>query len=127
MRYFVLCLMLLSYPAFAAEKVDLEKTMKQMALEFKQANEATTPEQLSSHISSLKHLTQSALQAEFAPEKAEQFKQGLQQVLAELTATETAIAEQDQAAVLLHLKKVDELRKKYHQQREVSIWKLLFG
>ena len=128
MRYllFVLCLML-SYSVAAAAKVDLEKTMKEMAFQYKQAHEATSLVQISPHIENLKTLTTTALTADFPEDKALQFKQGLNKVLQELTAAEQAVSVEDLASVKQHLQAVDALRKQYHKQRKVSIWKLLFG
>lgn len=124
--FFVLCLTLTSLVA-AESKVDLEKTMKEMAFQYKQAIDATNLKQIAPHIESLKLLTSTALTAEFAEDKAVQFKQGLEKVLQQLTAAEQAVLVQDLATAKQHLKTVDTLRKQYHKQRKVSIWQLLFG
>lgn len=128
MKYFFLALCLTFACSIAAEsKVDLEKTMKQMAFQYKQAIEATNLSQIAPHIESLKLLTSTALTADFTEDKAIQFKQGLEKVLQELTAAEQAVLAQDLTAAKQHLKEVDALRKQYHKQRKVSIWRLLFG
>lgn len=125
----VLCFSLcwLFYSVSAMASVDLEKTMKNMAFQYKQAYEAQNTSQLLPVLDELISLTQLSATAEFAPEKAVQFKQGLQQVLAELQLARQAATQDDIAQAKLHLQKVDELRKEYHQQRKVSIWRLLFG
>jgi soluble cytochrome b562 len=110
-----------------AAAVDLEKTMKDMAFQYKQAYEATSIVQITPHITSLKTLTSIALTANFPEDKAVQFKQGLEKVLQELTAAEQAVQAQDLTTAKQHLKTVDALRKQYHKQRKVSIWQLLFG
>lgn len=110
-----------------AAEVDLEKTMKEMAFQYKQAHAATSLVQITPHLVSLKSLTSTALTANFPADKAEQFRQGLEKVLQELTAAEQAVQAQDLVAAKQHLKTVDTLRKQYHKQRKVSIWKLLFG
>ncbi len=101
--------------------------MKNMAFQFKQANEAEKSAELVAVLTELIALTNQALQAEFPPDKAEQFKQGLQQVLRELQAAKAAAQEENLSQVKSHLLQVDALRKDYHQQRKVSIWQLLFG
>ncbi|MGI5309310.1 cytochrome b562 [Rheinheimera sp. WS51] len=111
----------------AAATVDLEKTMKEMAFQYKKAHEATTIVQLTPHIENLKLLTQTSLTAEFPEDKADKFKQGLELVLQELTAAEHALDAQNLSAAKQHLKAVDKLRKQYHKHRKVSIWQLLFG
>ena len=110
-----------------AATIDLEKTMKEMAFQYKQAHEATSIVQISPHIEHLKALTTTALTADFPEDKSVQFKQGLNKVLQELTAAEQAVSVEDLATVKQHLQAVDALRKQYHKQRKVSIWKLLFG
>ncbi|PKM20808.1 MAG: hypothetical protein CVV11_04795 [Gammaproteobacteria bacterium HGW-Gammaproteobacteria-15] len=122
---FSLCWLLYSVSAVAS--VDLEKTMKNMAFQYKQAYDAQSAEQLLPRLDELISLTQQSVLADFEPDKAEQFKHGLQQVLAELQLARQAATEDDVAQAKLHLQKVDALRKEYHQQRKVSIWCLLFG
>lgn len=101
--------------------------MKNMAFQYKQAYDAQSAEQLLPRLDELISLTQQSVLADFEPDKAEQFKHGLQQVLAELQLARQAATEDDVAQAKLHLQKVDALRKEYHQQRKVSIWCLLFG
>ncbi|WP_310211749.1 cytochrome b562 [Rheinheimera pacifica] len=122
---FSLCWLLYSVSAVAS--VDLEKTMKNMAFQYKQAYDAQSAEQLLPRLDELISLTQQSVLADFEPDKAEQFKHGLQQVLAELQLARQAATQDDVAQAKLHLQKVDALRKEYHQQRKVSIWRLLFG
>jgi soluble cytochrome b562 len=114
-----------SVPAIAS--VDLEKTMKNMAFQYKQAYDAQSADQLLPQLDELISLTQQSALADFEAEKAEQFKHGLQLVLTELQLARQAATEDDITQAKLHLQKVDALRKEYHQQRKVSIWRLLFG
>ncbi|KUM54738.1 cytochrome b562 [Rheinheimera sp. EpRS3] len=127
MRILCFSLCWLFYSVSAMASVDLEKTMKNMAFQYKQAYDAQSAGQLLPVLDELISLTQQSTQADFEPEKAEQFKQGLQQVLAELQLARQAATQDDVAQAKLHLQKVDTLRKEYHQQRKVSIWRLLFG
>ncbi|WP_215397081.1 cytochrome b562 [Rheinheimera oceanensis] len=123
--YFSLCCLLYSVSVTAS--VDLEKTMKNMAFQYKQAYDAQSAGQLLPLLDELISLTQQSARADFEPEKAEQFKHGLQLVLTELQLARQAATEDDISQAKLHLQKVDALRKEYHQQRKVSIWRLLFG
>ncbi|WP_240223418.1 cytochrome b562 [Rheinheimera hassiensis] len=127
MRILCFSLCWLFYSVSAMASVDLEKTMKNMAFQYKQAYDAQSAGQLLPVLDELISLTQQSAKADFEPEKAEQFKQGLQQVLAELQLARQAATQDDVAQAKLHLQKVDTLRKEYHQQRKVSIWRLLFG
>lgn len=123
--YFSLCCLLYSVSAMAS--VDLEKTMKNMAFQYKQAYDAQSAEQLLPLLDELITLTQQSAGADFSADKAAQFKQGLQQVLAELQLAKQAAEQDDVDQAKLHLQQVDALRKEYHQQRKISIWQLLFG
>lgn len=117
----------LSFAFNVTASVDLEKTMKEMGLQFKLAVEAQHVEQLIPPLEQLISLTEQAQQATFADEKVLQFKQGLAQVRTELLAARAAAGRDDVTAAQKHLRQVDALRKQYHKQRKVSIWQLLFG
>jgi soluble cytochrome b562 len=127
MRSFCLSLFLICTGVLANPAVDLEKTMKNMAFQYKKAYDMQQSSELLPVLDQLIDLTHQALQAEFSPEKALHFKQGLQQVLTELHAAKRAAQQDDIAAAKARLRQVDTLRKQYHKQREVSIWDLLFG
>lgn len=127
MRVVLLFIAALSWSLSASAEVDLEKIMKNMALQYKQAYEAQHSAELLLHLNDFIALTEQALLANVAADKAGHFRQGLQQVLAELNKAKIA-AEQDNIALAKsQLRLVDTLRKDYHKQREVSIWQLLFG
>lgn len=119
-----LCLFL-TFAAGAA--VDLEQTMKNMGFQFKQAIEIKDSNKLLPVLDELIVLTGQAKQAQFADDKAEQFRQGLAQVQTELQSAKAAAQRDDMAAAQQHLRQVEALRKEYHKQRKVSIWQLLFG
>ncbi len=110
-----------------AAAVELEKTMKEMAFQYKQAAEIQNTAQLIPVLDELILLTGQALQAKFAEDKAEQFRQGLQRVLSELQLARVAAQHNDLPAVQSHLRQVEALRKQYHKLRKVSFWQLLFG
>jgi len=126
MRLIWLCLFMCC--AFnVTASVDLEKTMKEMGLQFKLAVEAQHAEQLIPPLEHLISLTERAQQATFSDDKAQQFQQGLTQVRAQLQSARAAAGRDDVAAAQQHLRQVDALRKQYHKQRKVSVWQLLFG
>lgn len=127
MRFFFFSLCWLFYSVSAVASVDLENTMKNMAFQYKQAYDAPNANQLIPVLDELISLTQHSANAIFDADKAEQFKHGLQQVLAELELARQAATQDDVAQAKLHLQKVDALRKEYHQHRKVSVWRLLFG
>ncbi|MDX1391534.1 MAG: cytochrome b562 [Rheinheimera sp.] len=120
-------LLLLCGYACAATAVDLEKTMKNMAFQYKQAYQSENSAQMLAPLQHLIELTEQALQADFSAEQAQHYQHGLQQVLSQLQSAHAAAVKQDVALAKQHLLQVDSLRKEYHQQRKVSIWQLLFG
>lgn len=119
-----LCLFCACYVTAA---VDLEKTMKDMAFEYKQAYETSISSEMIPHLERLIMLTEQALQGNFAADKAESFTHGLQQVLTQLQLAKAEAAQNNADAAKNHLREVDALRKDYHKQRKVSFWQLLFG
>jgi len=111
----------------SASDVDMEKTMKQMALSFKQANEAQSVEQMTAALASFEGQLQQAQQGKFQPEKAELFQQGLKELAVEVDQTQLLLQKNDLAGAQQQLVKMDELRKKYHKHRKPSFWQLIFG
>lgn len=126
MRLVGFCLYFCSVFAWASA-VDLEKTMKDMGFQFKQAIQSETSQQLLPHLEQLITLTVQAKQASFPEDKAQQFQAGLTKVEAALVAAKDAATQDDFAAAQQHLRQVDALRQEYHKLRKVSIWQLLFG
>jgi len=98
----ILAAALLATPVFAAGQ-DLKSIMQDMKLAFKQAAEAPTVEAMQAPISTLESLV-------------EQAKRGVYPVEKEATYQAKA-----------SLKTVDDLRIEYHDKRNPSIWKRLFG
>ena len=118
---------LLVCTSVSASDVDMEKTMKQMALSFKQANEAQSVEQMTAALASFEGQLQQAQQGTFQPEKAELFQQGLKELAIEVDKTQLLLEKNDLSGAQQHLVNMDELRKKYHQHRKPSFWQLIFG
>ncbi|MDP5141201.1 cytochrome b562 [Rheinheimera baltica] len=127
MRVFsiVICLLGMTFSAMAT--VDLEQTMKNMALQYKQTRDIQQSADLVPILDELIVLTQQALEAKFADDKAKQYNTGLQKVLTELNAAKHAAEQDDLPQAKQHLQQVDALRKEYHKLRKVSFWQILFG
>lgn len=125
MRVMLLCFLLCC--GQVAAKVDVEKTMKDMAFQYKQAYEASDSTAMLPALQELGRLTEIALEGDFQPEQAADFKQGLQQVHTAVQRAADAARQQNTEEAKAQLRQVDKLRKQYHDKRKVSIWQLLFG
>ncbi|RVT46205.1 cytochrome b562 family protein [Rheinheimera sediminis] len=110
-----------------ANDVDMEKTMKQMALNFKQAKEAQSVEQMRLALASFETQLQQAQQGKFQADKAELYQQGLKELAIEVDQAQLLLEQQNLDGAKQHLVKIDELRKKYHKHRKPSFWQLIFG
>lgn len=111
----------------AAADVDMEKTMKQMALSFKQANEAQSIEELTSALASFEGQLQLAQQGKFQADKTDLYQQGLKELAIEVDQAQLLLEQHNLAAAKQQLIKMDELRIKYHKHRKPSFWQLIFG
>jgi len=123
----VLLSSLLVCTSVAASDVDMEKTMKQMALSFKQANEAQSVEELTSALASFEAQLQLAQQGKFQSDKADLYQQGLKELAIEVDLAQLLLEQNNLAAAQQQLVKMDELRIKYHKHRKPSFWQLIFG
>ena len=123
----VLLSSLLLSTSVAASDVDMEKTMKQMALSFKQANEAQTVEELTSALASFEGQLQLAQQGKFQADKADLYQQGLKELAIEVDQAQLLLEQNNLAAAKQQLITMDELRIKYHKHRKPSFWQLIFG
>ncbi|MDF3126398.1 cytochrome b562 [Rheinheimera sp. 1928-s] len=110
-----------------ANDVDMEKTMKQMALNFKQAKEAQSVEQMTLALASFEIQLLQAQQGKFQADKAELYQQGLKELAVEVDQAQLLLEQQNLEGAKQHLLKMDELRKKYHKHRKPSFWQLIFG
>jgi len=118
---------LLFCTSVSANDVDMEKTMKQMALSFKQAKEAQSVEQMKVAMTSFAGQLQLAQQGQFQGDKAKLFQQGLDELAIEVDQTQILLQKNDLAGAQQQLVKLDELRIKYHKHRKPSFWQLIFG
>ncbi len=110
-----------------AATTDVEATMKQMGLNFKQAMQATDVPGMQTKVQALIELTASVQAYQFTPEKQQVFQQGLDKVAAQLVLVQGALAEQNLDKAKQLLGEVDALKKQYHKERSPSFWQLIFG
>jgi len=110
-----------------APTTDVEATMKQMGLNFKQAMQANDVPGMQTKVQALIELTASVQAYQFAPEKQQVFQQGLEKVAAQLVLVQGALAEQNLEKAKQLLAEVDGLKKQYHKERSPSFWQLIFG
>lgn len=118
---------LLLCTSVSATEVDMEKTMKQMALSFKQAKEAQSVEEMTSALARFENQVLLAQQGKFQGDKAGLYQQGLKELALEVDQTQLLLEKNDLASAKQQLIKLDELRKKYHKHRKPSFWQLIFG
>lgn len=118
--------LLLSSQVFAAE-VDLKQTMKQMKVAFKHAAEAQSIEEMKAPVAQLNELVSHAKQGEYPPEKQDYYLEGFNKLSVALDKIENELANGEFEAAQTSLRSVDNLKKEYHEGRNPSIWKRLFG
>lgn len=126
-RYIMCLLLMLPLSATAGNSINLETTMKSMGLALKKAREAQSPEAAKLYISELTELAEHAKTARFPEDKAQIYIGGLNKVLLSLQQAQVAAEDGDTEKLQKALVEVGKLRRHYHKQRKVSLWKLLFG
>ncbi|EME3969832.1 cytochrome b562 family protein [Vibrio fluvialis] len=118
--------LLLATQVFAADS-DLKQIMKQMKIEFKHAAEAQTTAEMQAPIHELTKLVAQAKQGEYPPEKQDIYLEGFNKLTVALDKIENELEHDEFDAAKSSLQQVDSLRKEYHEKRNPSIWKRLFG
>ncbi|MDN3409439.1 MULTISPECIES: cytochrome b562 [Pseudoalteromonas] len=128
MKAVLLLIVLLFSQTVAANDVsDLEKTMKNIGLAYKQSVEATQLEEFNGAIDEFIGLIEQGKQAKFYKE-AQKSVQGLDKVLVQAQLAKKVANEQGLEAAKKPLKAIDNLRKKYHELHEPpGFFELLFG
>lgn len=107
--------------------VTMEQLMKQMGHSFKRAHQATTVEQMSEALEAFNGALAQAKVTGFSGKKAALMQQGLQELENATAVTQQWLKEDDLVKAKQSLLKVDALRDYYHDERNPSIWELLFG
>ncbi|EGR4196893.1 cytochrome b562 family protein [Vibrio cholerae] len=122
----ILAAALLATPVFAAGQ-DLKSIMQDMKLAFKQAAEAPTIEAMQAPISTLESLVEQAKRGVYPVEKEATYQEGFQKLAVTLDKIDAHLQAGELEAAKASLKTVDDLRIEYHDKRNPSIWKRLFG
>lgn len=125
-RALILTAALLAIPVLAAGQ-DLKVIMQDMKLAFKQAAEAPTIEAMQGSISTLDSLVEQAKRKSYPTEKEAIYQEGFSQLNLTLDKVEAHLQAGELEAAKANLKAVDDLRIEYHEKRNPSIWKRLFG
>lgn len=110
-----------------AKELDRKQTMKAMKTAFIHSMRATQIDDLNSSLSELDGLLNHAKQLSFPKEKQALFLQGLNKVSAVISQAKLQAESGELKKAQETLKEVDVLREEYHDQRNDSIWKRLFG
>ena len=108
--------MLLANPVTAGE---LKVTMKEMRLHYKQAIDATLPEQFNQKVKLFLTELQTARDYDFSSERAKLSLEGLEKVHAKVISLPAA-TEANLATLKEEFKQVDQLRKEYHKKVKPS-------
>lgn len=123
----LLMVLIFSQTVAANEMSDLEKTMKNIGLAYKQSVEATQLAEFNGAIDEFIKLIEQSKQAKFYKE-AEKSVQGLDKVLIQAQLAKKVANEQGLESAKKPLKVIDNLRKKYHELHEPpGFFELLFG
>ena len=111
----------LATPVMASE---LKPIMKEMRLHYKQAIDATTPEQFNEKVRLFMTELDKARAYDFSSEQEKLSLEGLNKVQAKVNALPSA-SDENLAAVKEEFKQVDLLRKEYHKKVKPGIFDLL--
>jgi soluble cytochrome b562 len=124
---YIIFTLLFSSLAIANDPVDLEVNMKNTGLAYKQAVQATELTVFNEAIDEFIKLVMVSKTGKFYKEP-EQSLQGLDKVIAQAELAKKAANEQGLEAAKKPLKKIDNLRKKYHKLHEPpGFFELMFG
>lgn len=117
----------ISTSAIASGGVDLKKNMQAMKLAFKQAAEAQSVEAMQTPIAELDQLIADSKQGDYPPEKADLYLEGFKKLSLAIDNVDAELKKGNLEAAKQSLREVDSLRLEYHDKRNPSIWKKLFG
>ncbi|OIN23926.1 cytochrome b562 family protein [Vibrio barjaei] len=123
----LLTTVLLFSTSVLAEEVDLKKNMQAMKLAFKQAAEAQSIDEMRKPVLDLENLIADSKQGDYPPEKTELYLEGFKKLSGAVSEVNAELDQGDLEAAKQSLREVDSLRLEYHDKRNPSIWKRLFG
>ncbi|MGF1719559.1 cytochrome b562 [Vibrio kyushuensis] len=111
----------------AATDFDMTQTMKKMGLEFRQAAKAESIESMQTPITNLSVLIQDLKKAEHPEEKSELYAEGFTKLRIAIENVEEHLDNGELELAQEALREVDDLRVEFHDRRNPSIWKRIFG
>ncbi|KAB2826041.1 cytochrome b562 [Aliivibrio finisterrensis] len=111
----------------AIAPVDMKSVMKEMRLEYKLGERATSIEEMAKAVSKLEALIKQLKQGEYTPEKQAMYQEGFNKLSASVALVKTELDAGDLEKAQAALEQVDELRVEYHKKRNPSIWSKIFG
>lgn len=117
---------LFTAPVLAAD-YDLKSAMKQMKLDFKQAAEAQSVEEMQIAMESFSKLINQSTQASYPQEKQSLYLEGFNKLSLSIDAINQELQQGDLEGAKQELKIIDGLREEYHDKRNPSIWSKIFG
>jgi soluble cytochrome b562 len=106
---------------------DLKKKMQAMKLAFKQAAESQSVEQMKLPVADLNTLIAKSKNGSYPPEKQDMYMEGFEKLSVALDDVEQHLEQGELDKAKQSLRQIDDLRIEYHDQRNPSIWKKLFG
>lgn len=116
-----------SNPTISSVSVDMKAVMKEMRLEYKLGERATSIEDMNQVVTKLESLIDQLKQGEYTPEKQAMYQEGFNKLSASVALVKTELDAGDLEKAQAALEQVDELRVEYHKKRNPSIWSKIFG
>ena len=107
--------------------VDMKAVMKEMRLEYKLGERATSIEDMNQVVTKLESLIDQLKQGEYTPEKQAMYQEGFNKLSVSVALVKTELDAGDLEKAQAALEQVDELRVEYHKKRNPSIWSKIFG
>ncbi|MDD9194461.1 cytochrome b562 [Aliivibrio sp. S3MY1] len=107
--------------------VDMKAVMKEMRLEYKLGERATSIEDMNQVVTKLESLIEQLKQGEYTPEKQAMYQEGFNKLSVSVALVKTELDAGDLEKAQAVLEQVDELRVEYHKKRNPSIWSKIFG
>lgn len=107
--------------------VDMKAVMKEMRLEYKLGERATSIEGVSKAVTKLESLIEQLKQGEYTPEKQAMYQEGFDKLSASVALVKIELNAGNLEKAQAALEQIDELRVEYHKKRNPSIWSKIFG
>ncbi|MGI9281142.1 MAG: cytochrome b562 [Endozoicomonas sp.] len=98
--------------------VELNAEMKKMSFNFKRSGSAKTIEDLQNYVTEFRTHAEKAKNAGYA-DAPEAFQKGIDQLLTGLAGVQAALDQEDLKLAKQRMKKLNDIRKKYHREFDV--------